>query len=46
MKHNLAYFQVFILAGKQTPNDLRIDVVTNNNAEARFTAPPHQSQLN
>jgi hypothetical protein len=28
------------------PNDLRLDVAARANAEARFNAPPHQSELN
>jgi len=28
------------------PNELRIDVAERANAEAKFNAPPHQSELN
>ena len=28
------------------PNELRIDVAERANVEARFKAPPHQSELN
>jgi hypothetical protein len=30
----------------ESPNELRIDVAVRANAEARFNAPPHQSELN
>jgi hypothetical protein len=33
-----------VLSG--APNELRIDVAERANAEARFNAPPHQSELN
>jgi len=37
---------LFVLTKKDAPNELRIDVAERANAEAKFNAPPHQSELN
>jgi len=42
----LDQFIHIFLSPEWLPNDLRIDVAERTYAEARFNAPPHQSELN